>query len=177
MDVMWFLVLQTEKKNEGSESLYSHKKGKVAKTKQQVMIGPWQSVNIDGKRAVRVDAFTSFYFETFTFCWRISRECGISWPVEMSKSSRIQEVKATSIQVSASAAKISKYWFSVFCNVGRRPGGLCWIKWATLLLWRHNCDTRAVQTISHTSVIRSWPPLAGRFESHSSLKRILALHF
>ena len=59
--------MQTEKKNEGSESLYSHKKGKVAKTKQQVMIGPWQSVNIDGKRAVRVDAFTSFYFETFTF--------------------------------------------------------------------------------------------------------------
>ena len=67
MDVMWFLVLQTEKKNEGSESLYSHKKGKVAKTKQQVMIGPWQRVNIDGKRAVEsgrlyIILFWDFYF-------------------------------------------------------------------------------------------------------------------
>ena len=154
---MWFLVLQTEKKNEGSESLYSHKKGKVAKTKQQVMIGPWQSVNIDGKRAVRVDAFTSFYFETFTFCWRISRMWYFvtCWNVKIQPHPGSKGHIHSSFSLSSENLKFVKYWFSVFCNVGRRPGGLCWIKWATLLLWRHNCDTRAVQTISHTSVIRS----------------------
>ena len=65
------------------------------------------------------------------------------------------------IQVSASAAaetsiSLMNYWFCVFvfCNVGWW-GGLCWIEWPTLLLWPHNCDTRAVQTILHTSVIQA----------------------
>ena len=130
------------------------------------------------KGGVRVDAFTSFYFETFTFCWRISRMWYFvtCWNVKIQSHPGSKGHIHSSFSLSSEKFKFVKYWFSVFCNVGRRPGGLCWIKWATLLLWRHNCDTRAVQTISHTSVIRCWP-LAGHFESHSSLKRIFALHF
>ena len=91
----------------------------------------------------------------------------------MSKFSRIQEIKATTtaaIQVTAlESESISilqeKYNFPVlcceilisgmFCNVGWPAGGLCWTEWVTLLLWPHNCDTRAVQTILRTSVIRA----------------------
>ena len=89
----------------------------------------------------------------------------------MSKFSRIPEIKATSTATfKLQLQQQEKPQFCifgpvfcellilcfVFCNVGWPRGGLCWIEWATLLLWPHNCDTRAVQTILHTDQLYGW---------------------